>query len=398
MACEDHLSFKSIDNIGDTLLMSELEGNLKLWFDWAMLGIGAWTDVDIPTSGAFGGDFSILRSVDDDSYTDGQVWQGNRKDWVWETGVNYVVPNETGSIDTIVWTPTGHQITLNDGSDIAQSGDLLRVAGQTGVSFNTDYYLRSVNTTTSFISDNSVPPTGSGNGGTWQLLKNPQHTPTININSVAETDFYVDYPLGRVVLNTAVSTSSTVTSSYSYRYVQVYRADSAPWWNALQFRSLRPDDIQFVQTDIAGEWEIGGQHRIQLPAIVLEAVPQGSSMGYQLGDSSQIISQDVLFHTIAESRHERNQLVDVCRLQNDKVIWLYSTDNTADATGFPLDHRGMRVGTKMYPNLVDTAGNGGYRWKMCDFTNVVVSNIETPHTQLYAGVVRMTMRINMAVL
>ncbi len=87
--------FKGVIHIGNTLLMSKLEINLKTWFDWALLRVGGWTDVVDPTLGAFGGDFSELRLVDDPSYTAGTVWEAVRKDWVWESGVNYVDTNTT---------------------------------------------------------------------------------------------------------------------------------------------------------------------------------------------------------------------------------------------------------------------------------------------------------------
>ena len=82
-------TFQHVSQVGDTLLNCELESNLKSYLDWGMLGIGGWFNVNIPTSGAWGGTFDQLRVVDDPSYTLGQVWETARKDWVWETGVAY---------------------------------------------------------------------------------------------------------------------------------------------------------------------------------------------------------------------------------------------------------------------------------------------------------------------
>ena len=89
MACEPYTKFSKVSNIGDTLLSSEIENNLKWFLDWSLLGIGGWSNVNIPTSGAYGGTFDKLRLVNDPSYTNGQVWEGARKDWVWETGSSY---------------------------------------------------------------------------------------------------------------------------------------------------------------------------------------------------------------------------------------------------------------------------------------------------------------------
>ena len=90
MTQEDYTRLnKFVSQIGETLLMSQIESNFKTYLDWGLLGIGGFSNVSIPTSGAYGGTFDRLRLVDDPSYTLGQVWEGPRKDWVWESGVEY---------------------------------------------------------------------------------------------------------------------------------------------------------------------------------------------------------------------------------------------------------------------------------------------------------------------
>ena len=80
---------KHVSQVGETLLTSQIESNMKSYLDWGLLGIGSFSNVSIPTSGAFGGTFDKLRLVDDPSYSQGQIWEAARKDWVWETGVYY---------------------------------------------------------------------------------------------------------------------------------------------------------------------------------------------------------------------------------------------------------------------------------------------------------------------
>ena len=62
MSCNINTTFANVGQIGQTLLTSELEANLKGFLDWAFLGIGGWFDVTIPTAGTWGGDFANLRS------------------------------------------------------------------------------------------------------------------------------------------------------------------------------------------------------------------------------------------------------------------------------------------------------------------------------------------------
>lgn len=321
MAVINYTKLKSVNSFAAPYLMNELEANLKMFFDWGLLGIGGWSDVSIPMTGAFGGDLHVLQSVYDPSYNDGQVWQAFRKDWVWETGVGYL-----------------------DDSDNPEPTII------TGVRVDGTFY-------------------GSGD---------------------ATYGWHINYPLGRVVFDTAIATNSTVDLNYSYRFVQIYRADDAPWWTKLQFRSFRADDDHFSQFG-TGDWSIGAHHRVQMPAIVIEAVPRGSARGYELGNGALAREQDVLFHILAENRYDRNRLLDITCLQFDNTIWLFNTQSTAEATGYPLDYRGMLVGTNMYPDLVDA--NDGYRWQQCRFIDSVISEVESLNPNLYQGVIRTTLEV-----
>lgn len=88
--CDPNITFKGINNISEDLLLNILEANFKMYFDWAFLHIGAWFDVSIGESTMYGfNQHAKLLPVSDPSYIDGRVWQGIRRDWVWETNVNY---------------------------------------------------------------------------------------------------------------------------------------------------------------------------------------------------------------------------------------------------------------------------------------------------------------------
>ena len=202
---------------------------------------------------------------------------------------------------------------------------------------------------------------------------------------------YIDYPLGRIVFDSAIDTTSTVYMNHSYRWVQVYLADKAPWWQDLQYRSLRVDSTHVSQTG-SGDWAIGGQHRVQLPAVVIEAVPRRYSEGYELGSANLRTYQDVLFHVVAESKWQRNQLVDILSMQQDKSIYLFNTNKVAEEGVYPLDYRGMLASGNplMYPNLVAASG---YRWKECRFRNATLSEVESPHPALHEGAVRTTFEV-----
>lgn len=308
---------KHVSQIGLTLLTSQMESNLKTYLDWGLLGVGGFSNVSIPTSGAYGGTFDKLRLVNDPSYELGQVWEGPRKDWVWETGIEY---------DT-------------------QPNDL------SGVYVNGTLY-------------------GTGD---------------------ATYGHYYNYPLGRVVFDNAISEDSTVQINYAYRNVQVYIADQAPWWDELQYDSYRVDDSTLYDVG-SGNWQILANHRVQLPAVVIEAVPRRTFQPYEMGTVGNWVYQDVLFHILSESRWWRNQLIDTISLEKDRTIWLYDNNAIADVTGYPLDYRGMRNSSAiMYPTLVDD-----YRFKMARYYNMVVTEMSSPTSRFHRGTVRATFEVVMA--
>ncbi|MFO7745710.1 MAG: hypothetical protein R6V36_10045 [Psychroflexus sp.] len=81
--------FKGYTDIGTPSLTEVIEDNIVTYIDWGFLELGAFFNIDIPSSGAYGGDRHKLRSINDPRYTDGQIWEGYRQNWVWESGLDY---------------------------------------------------------------------------------------------------------------------------------------------------------------------------------------------------------------------------------------------------------------------------------------------------------------------
>ncbi len=202
---------------------------------------------------------------------------------------------------------------------------------------------------------------------------------------------HYNYPLGRVVFDSAIPITSNVQMEYSYRNVQVYIADQAPWWDQIQYDSYRVDDSTLYDVG-SGNWQILANNRVQLPSVIVEATSRRNFRPYELGTVGNYVYQDVLFHVLAESRWWRNQLVDVISLEKDRTIWLYDNNQVADITGYPLDHRGMLVSNPiMYPTLVDS-----YRFRKARFFNMAVTEMESPTSRMHRATVRATFEIIMA--
>lgn len=312
--CDYNTCFKGINNISEDLLLNILEANFKMYFDWSFLKIGGWFDAQIANQTIYGTNRpSKLLPVSDPAYTDGMVWQGIRKDWVWETTASY---NSTNPIDIST-------VTLN----------------------------------------NFVVMNKAGN-------------------------FTVNYPLGRVIFNSPLSLSSSVELDHSYRFVQTHRASESPWFNILQYESFKTSNVD-IQRSEDGEWSIGANHRIQLPAIVIESVPRSRSRPYEIGNSLLWLEQDIAFYVYAENKNDRNKLLDIIRLQQDLTIQLYDTNLVAQNDAYPLDYNGdIKNSPLMYPDIVQN-----YPWRKCFIKNINLFEIDSPHPNFHQGMARATVEI-----
>lgn len=310
--CDPNTKFKGVNNIAQDLLLNILEANFKMYFDWAFLHIGAWFDINIGDNTIYNiNKHSKLLPVDDPSYANGQVWQGIRKDWVWETGTFY-----------------------NNASPIAI---------------------------------NSVK---------------------VNNVSINQTNFIVNYPLGRIIFNNPISLSSNVELEYSYRFVQVHRSSENPWFNVLQFSSFNTSNQDIQQQD-NGEWSIGGHHRIQLPCIIIDPVARSRSRPYEIGNGLLWLEQDIAFYILAENKNDRNKLLDILRLQQDVTLQLFDTNQLAQNDNYPLDYNGnIKDNPLMYPDIISL-----YPWRKCLIKNISLFEIDSIHPNLHQGMARATVEI-----
>lgn len=112
MSCEDYTKFNSVNHVGESSLINQLEDNIKAFLDWGFLNIGGFININIPTSGIYPGSaYHQLKPVSDPNFTEGRVWQTVKKDIVWETGVDYTTqPIKVSGVyinNTLYPTPTG---------------------------------------------------------------------------------------------------------------------------------------------------------------------------------------------------------------------------------------------------------------------------------------------------
>lgn len=314
--CEFNQKFKGISNISEDCLLNILESNFKMYLDWSFLNIGAWFDVKRNQYKLFNStnvETAKLLYVDDPSYNNGCVWQGIRKDWVWESGIE-----------------------CYDTQPIFISG----------------IYINNI------------------------------------FNSYPSSNFTIDYPMGRVIFNSGLSSNTKVEVEHSHRHIQVYRGSDCPWTNIIQYSSYNTSNKDIKKND-SGDWSIGANHRIQLPAIIIEPVARSRSRPHELGNDNLIIEQDIEFYILAENKNERNKILDILRLQQDSNIWLFNTNNLAKDEKYPLNYLGDLVSNPlMYPDIIEQ-----YKWRKCWLKNVSLFDVDIIHPELFIGVCRITTEI-----
>lgn len=306
--------FQHVSSIGSKDRVSSLEDNIKSFLDWSFLNIGGYINVSIPTSGINTiNNFSTLKPVSNPSVPSGRVWEAVRKDWVYESGINY-----------------------NGSSPALFSGV--------------------------YLNNTFLPaPTGSGN-----------HSYSVN------------YPLGRINFSFNVSASSTVVAAYSHKYIQVYKSSDAVWWKEVQKETYNPDN--FKQTN---EYSIAANHRVQLPAIVIELIPRTILSPYELGTTENIITQDLLLHIFTQNANQRNSIIDTLLLQKDNVFWLYDVNQVVKNNQTELKISGeINPSGINYPEAINLYKN---HWVM--IKNSTIVELNTLSSSLYNGVVRWSMEI-----
>jgi hypothetical protein len=201
--------------------------------------------------------------------------------------------------------------------------------------------------------------------------------------------YKIDYKNSRIIFTNRQSTSLNVSMNYSYKWVQTYNYGDAGWWQEIQYNTNNNVAHQTQRNN--GDFTLPFTHRVQFPAIVIETVARGTSDPFRLGDKSMRVHQDFLFHVIADNYVDRNNLIDILRLQEDKVLLLYDLNKIVDNNGYPFNFDGtLNTDRIQYDTLIS---NSSYVWNTCRLENMVVSEVESINADLFEANIRTTAEI-----
>jgi hypothetical protein len=313
MSRQDHLTFNGVDSIfADNLSNNMLYGVVD-FLNWASLNAGGFSNVtrNPAISGVYGGQRYKLRPVSNPNYNNGQIWEGFRGNWVWETGVNY--------------------------------------------------YQQPIHISGVYVNNTFVP----NNSG-----------------------YYINYRDGQVIFDTAISTTSTLEAEYSYRTVN-YKPINEGLIPDLFSNSYHQEN-NYIST--SGSRSQLAQLRQQLPLIAVDINTNRRFKPLQLG-GGQWCYNDVVFYILAENNSDKNALVDLISLQNDKTIWIYDRMSMKSGENYPVDlnYQGKLVDSPIqYPELVDL-----YPWRKISFTKTQSYDYGILQHGLYGEVVKTTIEVPM---
>lgn len=198
--------------------------------------------------------------------------------------------------------------------------------------------------------------------------------------------YQINYPLGRIVFNNPIDPNILVEAEYSYRFIQVIKSSFAPWFIELQKYSNDSSKFQFF-----GDHFITSNHRVQLPCIVIELAPRTILTPYELGSIKNYITQDVLFHILAENKSRAVNICDLLLAQKDNTFNLYDINKIIKENIADTDVIGQKnPNRRPYKELANSIS---YIKNRCIIKNSTITGFSNIHNDLYAAVARWSVEI-----
>lgn len=197
--------------------------------------------------------------------------------------------------------------------------------------------------------------------------------------------YRIDYPNGRIVFNSPIPATSTVSLNYSYKWLSVQRAEGVSFFRQIQ----TPNRIDQNFFTSSGDWVQLGQNRVQLPALFFE-IKRRSYEPYQLG-GGQWANTDIIAYVISDKESTCTDILDTISYQNDRVIKLFDTNSVSKSGDLPINYRGDLVDkSNRYPNLLENHFNN-----TCFINKTVINNPTQLSYSLYIGTANFSTKVIM---
>lgn len=245
---------------------------------------------------------------------------------------------------------------------------------------------------------------GDGSGKVWETTKKQwvscsgvsyKNTSPISISGIyinnsfvpgptgtAQYPYQLNYNLGRVVFSSGLPQNTSIQMNYSYKAIQTYKAtDTTSNWKELQ---------RYTYLSADNNKDLTSNHRAQMPCVIVEVIPGNTYRPYQLGSTTFLASQDIMLHIFTENPIEKQNIVDIIKLQKDRTLLLYDLKKVVKDKVYELNSNGsINNGRINYENLVN---NSAYFWKYSSFEDVKSIDNETVQSNLYYNTTRITVK------
>lgn len=186
--------------------------------------------------------------------------------------------------------------------------------------------------------------------------------------------YSLDYENGRVIFNPSVTitTNTNVQMAYSYRWCQVLKASDNNGWQYLQQLSYQPNSS--INTNNKGDNAIMANHRLQMPAIVIETTSKNNDIPYELGSLVSYRQQDILLHVYTENINDLNSIMDIIRYQKEKMVQLYDIKKVVNSGVYGINANGSKNSSGLnYHQLIN---NPTYSWNKMYIKDVSFLDIQ----------------------
>lgn len=129
--------FAGVSNINKPDITENIRDNVVSFIDWGFLNTSGFYNVNIPSSGGYGGNAHILKNIVDPRYVAGTVWEGFRANWVWESGIfpSPIINSGVFVGSTFYPTNSGHYIDYENGKVVFSTAKPISSVVQTEYSF-----------------------------------------------------------------------------------------------------------------------------------------------------------------------------------------------------------------------------------------------------------------------
>ena len=197
--------------------------------------------------------------------------------------------------------------------------------------------------------------------------------------------YSVNYKQGTIQFDQAVSRSSTVTASYSYKLFNVEVANTSRIWQSIQTNSFKAPNFN-NNYYASGDYNIPPEHRTQLPAIIVESVNRTRNQPFRLGDTSLLSNQTVLVHVLSESKSDCDKINDILNRQQGRYISLYDLNKLVESGTYPLNFDGsVNTGILQYDEIL---ANNDYVLMSSRFSNITVSEMKFYGLEMYGSTIQ----------